>query len=212
MEPYDYTQDPYHSSKISAHEKSLLPEGFSGICYNMSYKWIGLLPTPDKPLKVMEIGAYHGANACSLVKTFAKHPKSEIHCIDPWTDYEAYPEYKNKQALNYSIFLKNISKLPLEDLNKVYVHRMSSVDIDTRFKDESFDIIYIDGNHTEYFVMHDAILSLKKLVPGGHLVFDDVHDKGVVAGLQAFLTVSREFIEDNVRASHGQAFVQKKLR
>jgi hypothetical protein len=203
--------DPYDYSKISDHEKFFLPEGYSGNVYNMSYKWTALISTPDKPLKIMEIGAYHGANVCCLVKTFAKHPKSEIHCVDPWADYEAYPEYAGKQEMNYSLFLNNISKLSLNDIGKIYIHRMSSVDIDTRFKDETFDIIYIDGNHTEYFVMHDAILSFKKLAPGGHLVFDDVHDKGVVAGLQAFLNVSREFIEDNVRVSHGQAFVQKKL-
>jgi predicted O-methyltransferase YrrM len=211
MEPYDYTQDPYHSSKINAHEKSLLPEGFSGICYNMSYKWLGIIPKPDKPLKILEIGAYHGANACSLVKTFATHPKSQVHCIDPWTDYEAYPEYKNKQALNYSLFLKNVSKLSLEDLNKVYVHRISSADIDIHFKDETFDIIYIDGNHTAYFVLQDAVLSLKKLAPGGHMVFDDAHDDGVKAGINAFLSCAKEFLKDSVIVNHGQVFVQKKL-
>lgn len=204
--------DLYDYSKISPHEKSFLPEGFSGNVYNMSYKWVGVIPKSDKPLKILEIGAYHGANACSLVKTFATHPKSEVHCVDPWADSDAYPEYKGKQAQNYSLFLKNISKLSPQDISKVYVHRISSADIDIYFKDETFDIIYIDGNHTTYFVLQDAVLSLKKLVPGGHLVFDDAHDDGVKMGLNAFLNCAKEFIKDSVIVNHGQVFVQKRDR
>jgi hypothetical protein len=158
----------------------------------------------------MEIGAYHGANACSLVKTYATNPKSEIHCVDPWMDYQEYPEYKGKQGNNYSLFLKNISKLSPEDVLKVFIHRISSADLDLYFKDETFDIIYIDGNHTTFFVMQDAILSLKKLVPGGFLIFDDMQDKAVVEGLNLFLSSARGLVELEVKINSCQAFVQKK--
>jgi hypothetical protein len=204
--------DAYDYSKINSYEKNFLPEGFQGHVFNMSYKWlhvIALYPL-NKPVKIMEIGAYHGANACSLVKTFATHPKSEIHCVDPWLDYQEYPEYKGKQDNNYSLFLKNISKLSPEDVSKVFIHRISSANLDRYFDDETFDIIYIDGNHTTFFVVQDAILSLKKLVRGGYLIFDDMQDKAVVDGLNLFLSGAKGLVETEVKINSCQAFVQKK--
>jgi hypothetical protein len=205
--------DVYDYSKISLYEKSFLPEGFKGNVFNMSYKWMQVLPPypHDKPLKIMEIGAYHGANACSLVKTLATHPKSEIHCVDPWMDYDDYVEYKGKQGTNYSLFLNNISKLSPEDMSKVYIHRISSANLDPYFKDESFDIIYIDGNHSTYYVLQDAILSLKKLVPGGYLIFDDLQDKAVADGLNLFIGGAKDLIDLQIKINNCQAFVQKKL-
>ena len=202
--------DIYDYSKINAHEKTFLPVGFEGHVFNMSYKWLNIIKPTNKPLKIMEIGAYHGANACSLVKTLATHPKSEIHCVDPWMDYTDYIEYKGKQGNNYSLFLKNISKLEPEDVSKIFIHRISSANLDLYFKDESFDIIYIDGNHSTYFVLQDAILSLKKLVPGGYLIFDDLQDQAVVDGLNLFLGGSKEYLEPGVKMNNCQAFVQKK--
>ena len=36
-----------------------------------------------------------------------------------------------------------------------------------------FDIIYIDGNHEPEYVLEDAVLSFRKLKPGGIIIFDD---------------------------------------
>jgi len=202
--------DIYDYSKISANEKTFLPEGFKGNVFNMSYKWTSIIPPSNKPLKIMEIGAYHGANACSLVKTLATHPDSQVHCVDPWLDYDYYPEYKGAQGLNYSFFLNNISKLAPEDVSKIYIHRISSSDLDRYFDDKTFDIIYIDGNHTTFFVLQDAILSLKKLVSGGYLIFDDLQDKAVVEGLNMFLAGAKGLVELEVKINSCQAFVQKK--
>ena len=195
---------------IEAHEKSLLPDGFEGNVYNLSYKWAAVIPVVDKPMKIMEIGAYHGANICSLVKTYAKHPKSEIHAIDPWTDYSTYPEYIGEQPSNYSIFLKNISLLAPEDANKIYIHRMPSHVIDAHFEDETFDIIYIDGNHEINYVLQDAMIALRKLSPGGYLIFDDMQDKNVVRGMYMFLDACHHLLEPELQELSCQAYVKKR--
>jgi predicted O-methyltransferase YrrM len=199
----------YDYSKISELEKSYLPSGFQGNVYNLSYKWHQILPASDKPLKVLEIGAYQGANACSLVKTFCKHPKSEIHCIDPWADYEAYNEYKQQQDSNYSIFLKNISKLDSSDVAKIHIHRMSSAHLDRRFDDNFFDIIYIDGNHSTFYVLQDAIQSLKKLVSGGYLIFDDIQDPEVAYAVKMFISVAKDQINLDIKSYSCQVYVRK---
>jgi predicted O-methyltransferase YrrM len=42
-----------------------------------------------------------------------------------------------------------------------------------------FELILIDGNHTETAVYHDAVHCLKHLAPGGVLVLDDLQDSEV---------------------------------
>jgi len=199
----------YDYSKISELEKAYLPTGFQGNVYNLSYKWLQILPAPDKPLKVLEIGAYHGANACSLVRTFCTYPESELHCVDPWANYEDYNEYKKEQPSNYSIFLKNISKLDSFDTSKIFIHRMSSAHLDRRFEDNYFDIIYIDGNHSTLYVLQDALTSLRKLKSGGYLIFDDIQDAEVLYALKMFMSVAKEHIDLDVKSYSCQAFVRK---
>ena len=202
MSEYDY-------SKIDDLEKSLLPLGFRGNVYNLSYKWCGIILPLDIPRKIIEIGSYHGANALSLVKTFAKHPNSEIHLIDPWADYDEYPEYKGQQAENYSKFLKNLSLLPPEEVQKFYIHRMPSHVIDAHFVDETIDIVYIDGCHETLYVLQDALISLRKLVPGGYLIFDDIQDPNVLKAFQMFMQASEHMVESEVKIRFCMAFVKK---
>jgi len=202
--------DLYDYSKISDFEKTQLPEGFVGNVFNLSYKWLNVIPEPTVPVRILEIGSYHGANACSFVKTYAKHPKSEIHCVDPWLDYEEYPEYKSRQPTNYSKFLGNISKLDPVDMNKIYIHRVLSSNM--KFEDEFFDIVYIDGNHERRFVVEDAITSFRMLKPGGWLIFDDMQDPAVVEGVEIFLTVYVDQFKNNYAINNCQLLIQSKSK
>jgi hypothetical protein len=135
----------------------------------------------------MEIGAYHGANVCSYMKTYAKHAKTEIHCVDPWYDYDGYTEYKKIQTTNYSRFITNISKLDSADLHKIHLHRGLSEKIVPQFDDESYDIIYIDGNHAIQYVLEDCVLCFKKLKKDGWLIIDDMQCAEVETGVRMFL-------------------------
>lgn len=201
--------DQYDYSKISEFEKTQLPNGFMGNVYNLSYKWKEIIPEYETPIKIMEIGVYHGANICSYMKSYAKNVRTEIHCVDPWIDYDEYPEYSNQQQTNYSLFINNISKLDSIDLNKIYIHRALSGNVVSTFEDESFDIIYIDGNHETKYVLEDAMLSMKKLKKGGWIIFDDAHDPLVKKGIDVFLWVtSTEFTI--IVSKNSQIFLKKK--
>jgi hypothetical protein len=201
---YDYSGLPYD-------EMAYLPLGFKGNVYNMSFKWKEIIKPTNDPIKVLEIGAYHGANVCCLTKTHAIHSDSEIHCVDPWRDYEQYPEYKDTQNTNYSKFIHNISQLHYTDLNKIHIHRMKSEEYAKRFQDESFDIIYIDGNHEKLFVFEDAMISHKMIKKGGWLVFDDVHDKQVLEAVQMFVNLYRESCYDEIVIKNGQVFMRRRV-
>jgi hypothetical protein len=199
---YDYSGLPYD-------EMAYLPLGFKGNVYNMSFKWKEIINPTNDPIKVLEIGAYHGANVCCLTKTHAIHSDSEIHCVDPWGDYEQYPEYKDQQRTNYSKFIHNISQLSPVDLNKIHLHRVKSEEAWSRFADEMFDIIYIDGNHERNYVFEDALMSLKKVKKGGWLVFDDAHDGKVMEAIQIFLHLYKDRFHPHVLAKNGQAYMRR---
>ena len=202
--------DTYDYSKISDFEKSILPNDFKGNVYNLSYKWETIIPCVDDPIKIMEIGAYHGANVCSYMKTYARHNNTEIHCVDPWFNYDGYNEYLTNQSSNYSLFLGNISKLSPNDINKIYIHRGLSGDIVPTFKNESFDIIYIDGNHTKRYVLEDSIICLNKIKKGGWIIFDDTHDTEVNEAVQSFLKINSQYF-DEIKLQNSQLFIKRNM-
>ena len=94
-----------------------------------------------------------------------------MYCIDPWEDYNEYPEFKNQQSSIYNAFINNIENSGVKD--KIIINRgYSNLEI-PKFQDEFFDIIYIDGNHEPEYVLEDAVLSFRKLKKNGIMIFDD---------------------------------------
>ncbi|MBM4225389.1 MAG: class I SAM-dependent methyltransferase [Gammaproteobacteria bacterium] len=151
----------------------LLKEEFVGTHYRLANNWFDFIELKkyDKPINYLEIGAYYGANLLSVANTYGKNKDSKLFAIDPWQDYDQYPEYKNEQTVIYSTFLKNISNSSSKE--KIHVIRgFSNIEV-IKFEDDFFDIIYIDGNHEPEFVLEDAVISFRKLKKNGIMIFDD---------------------------------------
>ena len=55
------------------------------------------------------------------------------------------------------------------------------------FHNVKFDMIYIDGNHDRRYVLHDAIMSIKKLKHMGFLIFDDMQSEEVFLSVHLFV-------------------------
>ncbi len=146
---------------------------FYGLGFRSSDNWLNIIPlTEDKPIQYLEIGAYCGVNVCSVGTSYALHPDSRMHVIDPWEKYAEYNEYDADNLKNaFDIFQYNISFNNLTDKTityKGYSHKLLH-----QFEDNFFDIIYIDGNHEPEFVLEDAVLAFRKLKVSGYLIFDD---------------------------------------
>ena len=147
---------------------------FQGRIFHLSTLWNGTIPVSDystKPINYLEIGTNAGSNLLSVAESYGLHIDTKLFCIDPWEDYDEYPEYRGEQSTIYSDFLQNIKNSAYED--KIIVKRgYSNIEV-PKFEDDFFDIIYIDGNHEPEFVLEDAVLSFRKLKKGGLLIFDD---------------------------------------
>lgn len=200
----------YDYSRISDFEKSQLPAGFTGDVYNMSYKWKEVFPVPDGPIKYLEIGGYHGTNVCGLMKNYAQHKDTQVHVIDPWLDYSAYPENKGQNAANFGVFLRNIGKLSSEDIQKLYIYRDFSQNVVPHFPDEHFDIIFVDGNHNPEYTLEDSVLSIRKLKSGGWLIIDDLHSPDVKKGVDSFMNAFNSYFDQAVLRPGTQLFLHKK--
>lgn len=175
-------------------DQPLLPPDFRGEAFYLANNWIGLIPDElsQRPINYLEIGTLVGGNVISVCQTFAKHPNSKVYCIDPWEEYQHYSEYEGKQASNFEMFLHNIQLID----KPVGVLRGYSHDIVPKLADNSFDLIYIDGNHEPEYVLEDAVMSLWKVKVGGYMIFDDYKCGGETGlGIDAFLKACYRRIE-----------------
>lgn len=184
------TRNNVRNTIVQSIEEYNLPN-FTGEHYRLADNWKSLIDInnyKDKPINYLEIGTFYGANLLSVSELYGGHNDSKLYCIDPWEDYEDYPEYKNQQHSIYKTFLDNIENSGAKD--KIIINRgYSNIEI-PKFKDDFFDIIYIDGNHEPEYVLEDAVLSFRKLKKNGKMVFDDYGWGGpdlTQKGIDAFL-------------------------
>ena len=165
------------------------------------------------PIKYLEIGVHYGMNLWEIADTYCKHPDTEMHAIDPWVDYDKYVEYVGDQDKIYNQFLKNLDNASPEVKNKLKIHRGFSRDVIPTLEDDTFDIIFVDGNHEAEWALEDAVLSWRKLKSGGWMILDDYGPDPVnpTAGLQAFASGYRNVIDIDKSGIHdGQMFIKKK--
>jgi predicted O-methyltransferase YrrM len=149
-------------------------KNFVGEQYRLANHWFNIINMnyyKNKPINYLEIGTFHGANILSVASTYGAHNDSKLYCIDPWEDYDEYPEYKNQQPSIYKSFINNIENSGVKD--KIIINRGYSNLKIPNFQDNFFDIIYIDGNHNPDYVLEDAVLSFRKLKKNGIMIFDD---------------------------------------
>lgn len=173
---------------------------------NPGIRWKALLSEEDRPINYLEIGVFKGENIIDMAKSYCKHSDSKMYCIDPWIDYNEYPEYKDKIESIYDEFVKNMNNANLWD--KIKVYRDFSNNIVPTFPDDFFDIAFIDGNHETEFVYKDGEMVLPKVKSGGTIIFDDYDWPHTRKGIDKFVyNHASEF--KNIRHTLGQLFVDK---
>jgi predicted O-methyltransferase YrrM len=185
---------------------------FTGVKYRLADNWIPYVNIDNyknRPINYLEIGCFYGANVLSFAEMYGQHNDTKLYCIDPWEDYDEYPEYKNEQGKIYDTFISNIKKSGVED--KIVIKRgYSNIEV-PKFEDDFFDIIYIDGNHEPEYVLEDAVLSFRKLKKGGIMIFDDYGWGGpdlTQRGIDGFLHGYHKRIQ-NIGHLNTQVFIMK---
>jgi predicted O-methyltransferase YrrM len=149
------------------------PKNFEGRYYNRNpaINWSSFIPITGLPINYLEIGVSDGGNAIHISNSYCKNSASKIYCVDPWMDYDEYPENKGRQERGWITFNKNIQRSV--NYSKFVVKRGLSGDIVPTFDNNFFDLIFVDGNHETKYVYDDGKMAFDKVKPGGYIVFDD---------------------------------------
>lgn len=159
-----------------------------GVAYRTADNWRSIIPLPAEPINYLEIGVFFGANIITVAETYGLNPASKMYAVDPWIDYDDYPEYRTAQNMIYDTFVSNLALNNVQE--KVIIKRGFSHEVVPTLPDNFFDIIYIDGNHEPEYVLEDAVVSFRKLKIGGYLIFDDYNWTGpdlTTRGIDGFL-------------------------
>ena len=134
-----------------------------------------LLKRLPKHAVCAEIGVYEGRFSELILST--TRPR-KLHLIDPWK-YEADPTYersfygKSKGHSQARMDGMYESVVKCFKSKRVEIHRDASAACSSRFPDNYFDWIYIDGNHLYEFVKQDLESYFPKIKSGGIVAGDD---------------------------------------
>lgn len=141
------------------------PNWFTGQRYNFENHLTQLAGLPN--LSFLQIGAYTGDASVWLLDNILTNPSSTLTDIDTWEGSDE-PEHK---------------AIPFSEVYAYYTERTKKYNnlLPIRCKSEytlpclkeSYDFIYVDGDHTAKAVADDAENAWKLLKPNGILAFDD---------------------------------------
>lgn len=121
-----------------------------------------------KPKIVVELGTHYGVSFFSFCEAAALlSPESFIYAIDSWEGDKHAGSYDNivyeRVVAHQQACHKQRSRIIRSTFDKAAAH----------FKDNSIDLLHIDGLHTYEAVRHDFDTWLTKLKPDGSILFHD---------------------------------------
>ena len=166
-------------------------EGIYGITANplrliflMGTMWYLSQKGENSHVQVLEIGSWSGASTLTWGESIKKYFNSNggITCVDAWVPYvdlEANPtgdiqmmDDALRQNEVFNVFKHNIQFLP--NYIEIKIHRGWSQDILPSLEKETYDLVYIDGDHKYDTVISDIKNAVPLLRIGGIMCGDDL--------------------------------------
>lgn len=121
-----------------------------------------------QPRRAIEIGTFEGRTAVWLMVNVLTHPGSRLICIDPYA-------YTERQELKK---LQRARRRAIDNLGafgpRVDLRIARSVDVLPTLPARTFDLVYVDGQHTAGGCMYDLVRSWTLLKEQGIVIVDDV--------------------------------------
>ncbi len=125
------------------------------------------------PVSILEIGSYEGRSSCWFLTHLMHHPDSRLTCVDAWLQSSGARTYSDEMENVFTTFNHNIQTTGKAD--RVITRRGISSAILPTMEAESFDLIYVDGDHSTAGVRADSLEAYRLLKPGGLLLWDDYY-------------------------------------
>lgn len=124
----------------------------------------------NRPVRCLQIGAYTGDASLWMYKNILEQSNSVLIDVDTWSGSDEPVHHQMNWTTVEAIY--DVKTKEARDNRKVIKYKGTSDDF---FKNnrETYDFIYVDGDHTAYGVLKDAVSSYECLSVGGILAFDD---------------------------------------
>ena len=126
----------------------------------------------------IEIGVHNGSSMSYVIQS----PKNKFCLgIDPFEDLKTNDKnmvhYQKNDKITLERSVKNIEK---NNIHKSDIQLLKKLSKDVTDKDiqSTFDLLFIDGDHTRTAVKDDYNKFIEYVKPGGFIVLDDLHQEG----------------------------------
>lgn len=155
-----------------------------------------LLGLKDQPIRALQIGAYTGDASVWIAENVLHHEDSVLVDVDTWLGSDEPVHHGMDWSSVETIY--DLKTVQWRDKRKIVKYKSTS---DYFFKNnlEQYDFIYIDGDHTSYGVIKDAVNAYEVLKDGGIIAFDDYEWRGGThphlrpkKAIDAFLDIYRD--------------------
>jgi predicted O-methyltransferase YrrM len=135
-----------------------------------NFKTYLLYDFAGKPSRYLQIGAYTGDASVWLYENLLKDSDSVLVDVDTWEGSEEPVHYNMNWHTVESLY--DAKTITAREERKIVKYKETS---DSFFKNnrEMYDFIYIDGDHTAYGVLKDAVAAYECSNVGGIIAFDD---------------------------------------
>ena len=134
----------------------------------------------------LEIGICRGENIVYFLENTNKIDK--IHCIDPYLPYMDWigPITQDDMDSYYEITIKNFAP----HMNRIMMYKDTSDNCVSKFENEQFDYIFIDGDHSYEGIIKDLYNYYDKVKTGGIFSGHDINLPDVQRALREFRTTN----------------------
>lgn len=153
---------------------------------------------------ICEIGVYGGKSLIPMAVACKEKGSGQCFGIDPWksdASIEGWPEGdvnkdwwgKLDHNLIYKLWRSGVERYGVQ--NQI-IELIGKSDMFHRvFKENSLDILHLDGNHAEDVALADVKYWRAKVKPGGYFIFDDTNWPSTAKAI-ALLERSYEMVQD----------------
>ena len=152
--------------------------------------------------KIVEIGVFKGDFLDYIVKNC---PIGSIDAVDLFEGNTCSGDADGNHVVHYDVgtsYLELLAKY--RETPSVRLHRANSISFLQRCENNTYDIIYIDGDHSYHGVKHDLINAYTKIKNGGYIMGHDyemnmkkahhMYDFGVKAAVDEFCVTYNQVI------------------
>lgn len=165
-----------------------------------------------KPKVIVELGTHKGNSLFSMAQAIKDGKlNTKLHGIDSW-EGDSQAGYYGEDVYNQ---FQNISKKYYKDVN-IVPHKMLFNNAVKEFKDNSIDILHIDGLHTYEAVKHDFETWFPKVKKDtGIIMFHDVCETKDDFGVYKLWEELQKKYENTITFEHyhglGVLFINKEM-